>query len=81
MRVAVEAIHRHDFFGVRVRLLLIEIETKIMTSTDQDRWTRVKERLRAEVGEDVYVSWFARIELDGSEGETVKLSVRWLGIA
>ena len=46
-----------------------------MTSMDQDRWTRVKDRLRAEVGEDVYSSWFARMELDGSEGDTVKLSV------
>jgi chromosomal replication initiator protein len=42
---------------------------------DHDRWTRVKDRLRAEVGDDVYSSWFARMELDGSEGETVKLSV------
>src|SRR5262249_29956977 len=42
---------------------------------DQERWTRVKDRLRAEVGDDIYLSWFARMELDGSEGETVKLSV------
>ena len=46
-----------------------------MTSTDQQRWTRVRDRLRAEVGDDVYSSWFARMELDGSEGDTVKLSV------
>src|SRR5919198_3643776 len=46
-----------------------------MTSMDQDRWTRVKDRLRAEVGEDVYSSWFARMELDGNDGDTVKLSV------
>src|SRR5215468_4040551 len=46
-----------------------------MTSMDVDRWTRVKDRLRAEVGDDVYASWFARMELDGSDGETVKLSV------
>ena len=46
-----------------------------MTSMDQERWTRVKDRLRAEVGDDVYSSWFARMELDGSEGDTVKLSV------
>ena len=46
-----------------------------MTSMDQDRWTRVKDRLRAEVGDDVYSSWFARMELDGSDGDTVKLSV------
>ena len=46
-----------------------------MTSMDQERWTRVKERLRAEVGDDVYSSWFARMELDGNDGDTVKLSV------
>ena len=46
-----------------------------MTSMDQERWTRVKDRLRAEVGDDVYSSWFARMELDGIEGDTVKLSV------
>ena len=46
-----------------------------MPSMDQESWTRVRDRLRAEVGDDVYSSWFARMELDGSEGETVKLSV------
>jgi chromosomal replication initiator protein len=46
-----------------------------MTSTDQQRWTRVRDRLRAEVGDDIYSSWFARMELEGSEGDTVKLSV------
>jgi chromosomal replication initiator protein len=46
-----------------------------MPNMDQESWARVKDRLRAEVGDDVYSSWFARMELDGSEGETVKLSV------
>ncbi len=46
-----------------------------MSDMDQESWTRVKERLRAEVGEDVYSSWFARMELDGRDGDTVKLSV------
>jgi chromosomal replication initiator protein len=46
-----------------------------MMSMDQERWTRVKERLRAEVGDDIFSSWFARMELDGADGETVKLSV------
>ena len=46
-----------------------------MPIMDQERWTRVRDRLRAEVGDDVYSSWFARMELDGSEGDTVKLSV------
>ena len=27
-------------------------------------WSRVKRRLRAELGEDVFTSWFARLELD-----------------
>ena len=27
-------------------------------------WSRVKRRLRAELGEDVFASWFARLELD-----------------
>jgi chromosomal replication initiator protein len=46
-----------------------------MTSTEQDRWTRVKGRLRTEVGEDVYSSWFARMDLEGLETGTVRLSV------
>ena len=49
-------------------------ETK-MTSMDQERWLRVKDRLRIEVGEDIYLSWFARMELDAVEVETIKLSV------
>ena len=40
------------------------IETKKMTNADQERWSKVKERLRAEVGEDVYSSWFARMDLE-----------------
>jgi len=46
-----------------------------MTSTEQERWTRVKGRLRGEVGEDVYSSWFARMDLEGVETGTVRLSV------
>ena len=34
-------------------------------------WTRVMQRLRAELGEDLYNSWFARMELDGrNDGRT-----------
>src|ERR1700686_974555 len=46
-----------------------------MTNMDQERWLRVKDRLRIEVGEDIYLSWFARMELDAVELETIKLSV------
>ncbi|MGI8525952.1 MAG: chromosomal replication initiator protein DnaA [Pseudolabrys sp.] len=46
-----------------------------MASTDQERWSRVKGRLRAEVGDDVYSSWFASMSMDGVEDGTVRLSV------
>ena len=46
-----------------------------MTNLDQDLWSKVKERLRAEVGDDVFLSWFARMEVDSLESDTVKLSV------
>jgi chromosomal replication initiator protein len=36
---------------------------------------RVKQRLRIEVGDDIYSSWFARIELDDIEDDIVRLSV------
>jgi chromosomal replication initiator protein len=47
----------------------------MMTSTDQERWQQVKKRLRIELGEDVFTSWFARIELETIEKGTIRLSV------
>src|SRR5216683_2629545 len=57
-----------------------------MSDEDQGGWTRVRSRLRAEVGDDVYSSWFARMDLEAIEEGTVRLSVptgarcllRWL---
>ncbi|MCZ7659702.1 MAG: chromosomal replication initiator protein DnaA [Xanthobacteraceae bacterium] len=46
-----------------------------MNSNEQERWSRVKQRLRTEVGDDVFSSWFARMDLDALEGDTVRLSV------
>jgi len=46
-----------------------------MSNADQESWSRVKERLRAEVGDDVYSSWFARMDLEAIEDGTVRLSV------
>src|SRR5215468_2948520 len=46
-----------------------------MTNIEQDRWSRVKGRLRTSVGEDVYTSWFARMDLEGVQDESVRLSV------
>jgi chromosomal replication initiator protein len=46
-----------------------------MTLTEQDRWSRVRGRLRAEVGDDIYSSWFARMDLEELDDATVRLSV------
>jgi chromosomal replication initiator protein len=46
-----------------------------MTSTDQERWRRVKAQLRSELGEDVFSSWFGRMELEAVEKGLVRLSV------
>ncbi len=46
-----------------------------MTNADQDSWSRVKERLRMELGEDVYSSWFARMDLEAIDEGSVRLSV------
>jgi chromosomal replication initiator protein len=43
--------------------------------TDHDRWKRIKELLRFELGEDVFSSWFGRMEFDAAEGDAVRLSV------
>ena len=46
-----------------------------MSNGEQESWSRVKERLRAEVGDDVYSSWFARMDLEAIEEGAVRLSV------
>jgi len=46
-----------------------------MTITDQDRWRRVKDRLRFELGDDVFTSWFGRMELEAAENGLLRLSV------
>lgn len=51
---------------------LIENST---TTAHQDHWTRVKGRLRSSVGEDIYSSWFARMDLEKVQQESVRLSV------
>src|SRR5689334_7879395 len=54
----------------------ISLKQSFQTMTsEQDRWSRVKGRLRSTVGEDVYSSWFARMDLEGIQQESVHLSV------
>src|SRR4051794_41582128 len=42
---------------------------------DTEVWNRVKRRLRAELGEDVFASWFARLELDAVSDGCARLTV------
>jgi chromosomal replication initiator protein len=42
---------------------------------DAGAWSRVKQRLRAELGEDVFGSWFGRAEYEEADKSTVYLSV------
>jgi chromosomal replication initiator protein len=50
-------------------------ENSAVTSFDQERWTRIKGRLRADVGDDIFMSWFARMDLERIEESTAYLSV------
>lgn len=46
-----------------------------ITPEDQARWERVRQRLRAELGDAVYNSWFTRLELDRIENQNFHLTV------
>ena len=39
------------------------------------KWARVRQRLRTELGEDVFNSWFGRVEFEQEDKSTVYLSV------
>lgn len=44
------------------------------TRTAAESWDRIRRRLRGELGEDVFTSWFARVDLEGLSGGVVRLS-------
>ena len=46
-----------------------------MNEFPNECWSRVKGRLRAEVGEAIYSSWFGRMELESVEADTARISV------
>jgi chromosomal replication initiator protein len=54
-----------------------KVETTEITecATIKDRWRRIQTRLRTELGEDVFTSWFGRVELDSYDGRVVQVSV------
>ena len=43
-------------------------------SVDSDTWAQIKAELRAAYGEDIYTSWFERIEFESSSDVVVNLS-------
>ncbi|MGU3492829.1 chromosomal replication initiator protein DnaA [Xanthobacteraceae bacterium A53D] len=47
----------------------------VTTDVSADQWDRVRQRLREEIGEESFTSWFARMELDRIVGGTVHMSV------
>jgi chromosomal replication initiator protein len=62
----------------RGRMRLVETGGVEVSSDDQgaaETWARVKRRLRAELGEDVFASWFARLEMDSISDGCARLSV------
>src|ERR1700731_2549662 len=61
--------------GFASQQLLFRKSRRAMTNSEQDRWSRVKGRLRSSVGEDIYSSWFARMDLEDGQDESVRLSV------
>lgn len=40
-----------------------------------DQWSRVRDRLRIELGDDVFTSWFTRVELEETARNAIYLSV------
>lgn len=41
----------------------------------KERWARIAQRLRAELGEDLYTSWFARMEAEDLQADVLTVSV------
>jgi len=41
----------------------------------EQKWQRIQKRLRAELGEDVFTSWFGRVELESLEDGCLQVSV------
>jgi chromosomal replication initiator protein len=58
-----------------LRAIAVDEDQPMSGRADAMLWERVKTRLRTELGEDVFSSWFARVEFEGSDGASVNLSV------
>ncbi len=47
----------------------------LTTSSIEYKWRRIQSRLKAELGDDVFTSWFGRVELEGYDARVVHVSV------
>jgi chromosomal replication initiator protein len=52
-----------------------EMALDMDNSSNDEAWRRALQRIRAELGEPIFNSWFARLELDHVENDTVYCSV------
>jgi chromosomal replication initiator protein len=50
-------------------------EKMAMPDVFDECWSRVKKRLQAELGDAIYTSWFARMELESLDHDTARISV------
>ncbi|MBV9970450.1 MAG: chromosomal replication initiator protein DnaA [Xanthobacteraceae bacterium] len=50
-------------------------EKKAMPDVSDECWARVKKRLQAELGDAIYTSWFARMELESLDHDTARITV------
>ena len=50
-------------------------EVQVTERPTEEQWQRVKQRLRTELGEDVFGSWFGRVEFEEADLNSVYLSV------
>jgi chromosomal replication initiator protein len=58
-----------------LRAIAVDEDQPMSGRADAMLWDRVKTRLRTELGEDVFSSWFARVEFESADGASVNLSV------
>ncbi len=58
-----------------LRAIAVDEDQPMSGRADAALWERVKTRLRTELGEDVFSSWFARVEFESADGASVNLSV------
>jgi chromosomal replication initiator protein len=52
-----------------------EVDRMTAEKPNADQWSRVTQRLKAELGEDIFNSWFGRVSFEEADSGTVYLSV------